>query len=49
LCAAEKPEGGGEGGEKKPAKKGKELKVLDPKAAQNLCTYDRSLFSQCYQ
>ena len=25
--------------EKKPAKKGKELKVLDPKSAQNLCEY----------
>jgi hypothetical protein len=27
----------GENSEKKPAKKGKELRVLDPKSAQNLC------------
>ena len=39
--SAPKKKEDGEGVEKKPAakKKGKDLKVIDPKSAQNLCKY----------
>jgi hypothetical protein len=34
-----KPKTTDETAEQKPAKKGKELKVLDPKSGQNLCEF----------
>ena len=40
LPVAEKGGGDTVKVEKKPAKKGKELRVLDPKTGQNLCKYD---------
>ena len=43
--SAPKKKEDGEGPEKKAAakKKGKDLKVIDPKSAQNLCKYHKSL------